>query len=64
MRPKIFKGGISSDHRGTVSFNNSLILSKIKILLVENFKKKFTRLGMHKIEAKYILCIGKAKFQQ
>ena len=64
MRPKIFKGGISSDHRGTVSFNNSLILSKIKrFYLVENFKKNFTRAWHgHKIEAKYILCIrGKAK---
>ncbi len=64
MRPKFFKGGISCDHRGCVSFNNNLILNKIKrFYLVENKKKNFIRAWHgHKIEAKYIFCIrGKAK---
>tara|TARA_B100001964_G_scaffold126011_1_gene139460 strand:+ start:493 stop:915 length:423 start_codon:yes stop_codon:yes gene_type:complete len=65
MKPKLFKGGISTDKRGSVSYNNNLILKqKIKrFYLVQNFKKNFVRAWHgHKLEAKYILCIsGKAK---
>jgi len=65
MKPKLFKGGISTDKRGSVSYNNNLILKqKIKrFYLVQNIKKNFVRAWHgHKLEAKYILCIsGKAK---
>lgn len=64
MKPKFFHGGISSDHRGSVSFNNNLVLNKIKrFYLVENKLKNFIRAWHgHKVEAKYIFCIrGKAK---
>ncbi len=64
MSPKLFIGGISIDKRGSVSFNNNLILEKIKrFYIVKNNKKNFIRAWHgHKIEAKYILCIsGKAK---
>ena len=64
MIPKYFKGGISFDKRGSVSYNNKLILKKIKrFYFVQNKKKNFVRAWHgHKIEAKYILCInGRAK---
>ena len=64
MNPKLFKGGVSVDKRGSVSFNNNLILKKIKrFYIVKNNKINFIRAWHgHKIEAKYILCIvGKAK---
>ena len=64
MRPKLFKGGVAVDKRGSVSFNNSLVLKKVKrFYIVKNNKKNFVRAWHgHKIEAKYILCItGKAK---
>lgn len=64
MVPKLFKGGISKDFRGSVSFNNNLILKKIKrFYIVENKKKNFVRAWHgHKVEAKFIFCIrGKAK---
>lgn len=64
MIPKYFKGGISIDARGSVSYNNKLILKKIKrFYFVQNKKKSFVRAWHgHKIEAKYILCInGRAK---
>ena len=64
-KPELFKGGISIDKRGSVSYNNNLLFrKKIKrFYLVQNFKKNFVRAWHgHKIEAKYILCIqGKAK---
>ena len=45
--PKLFKGGISTDKRGRVSFNNNLTLKKIKrFYLVENFKKTLLEPGM------------------
>ena len=47
MVPKLFKGGISKDFRGSVSFNNNLILKKIKrFYIVENKKKILLELGM------------------
>ena len=60
MKPKLFKGGIAIDKRGSVSFNNSLVLNKIKrFYIVKNNKKNFVRAWHgHKVEAKYILCIG------
>jgi len=60
MKPKLFDGGVSVDKRGSVSFNNNLILKKIKrFYIVKNNKKNFVRAWHgHKIEAKYILCIG------
>ena len=64
MKPKIFKGGAVFDTRGSVSFNNELILRKVKrFYIVKNKKKNFVRAWHgHKFEAKYILCIsGKAK---
>ena len=64
MKPKLFEGGVSVDKRGSVSFNNNLLLTKIKrFYIVKNNKKNFVRAWHgHKIEAKYILCIsGKAK---
>ena len=64
MKPKLFEGGISADKRGSVSFNNNLLLQKIKrFYIVKNIKKNFVRAWHgHKVEAKYILCIrGKAK---
>lgn len=64
MKPKLFQGGVSVDKRGSVSFNNNLLLTKIKrFYIVKNNKKNFVRAWHgHKIEAKYILCIsGKAK---
>ena len=64
LKPKIFQGGISFDKRGSVSYNNSLELKKIKrFYIVQNKKNNFVRAWHgHKIEAKYILCIkGKAK---
>ena len=30
LKPIIFEGGISFDKRGSVSYNNSLILGKVK----------------------------------
>ena len=40
MIPKLFKGGISHDNRGSVSFNNNLILKNIKrFYFVQNKKK-------------------------
>ena len=63
--PKLFKGGISTDKRGSVSFNNNLKFEKKikRFYLVENFKKNFARAWHgHKIEEKFILCIkGRAK---
>tara|TARA_B100000989_G_C19305526_1_gene370284 strand:+ start:65 stop:484 length:420 start_codon:yes stop_codon:yes gene_type:complete len=64
MKPKLFMGGIATDKRGSVSFNNSLILNKIKrFYIVKNNKKNFIRAWHgHKKESKFILCIsGKAK---
>ena len=64
MKPKLFKGGIAIDKRGSVSFNNNLILNKVKrFYIVKNNKKNFVRAWHgHKKEAKYILCInGNAK---
>ena len=64
MKPKLIKGGISKDHRGSVSFNNDLDLKKIKrFYLVQNKKKNYIRAWHgHKIEAKFILCMqGKAR---
>ena len=64
LKPKIFQGGISFDKRGSVSYNNSLELKKIKrFYIVQNKKNNFVRAWHgHKLEAKYILCIkGKAK---
>ena len=63
-KPTIFKGGVSEDYRGSVSYNNNLILNKIKrFYIVKNKKKNFIRAWHgHKIEAKYIMCIeGRAK---
>jgi dTDP-4-dehydrorhamnose 3,5-epimerase-like enzyme len=64
MIPKLFKGGISLDNRGSVSFNNNLTLKNIKrFYFVQNKKKNYVRAWHgHRIEAKFILCIkGKAK---
>ena len=64
MKPRLFKGGVSVDKRGSVSFNNNLLLRHIKrFYIVQNNKKNFVRAWHgHKIEAKYIFCIGgKAK---
>ena len=64
LKPKIFQGGISFDKRGSVSYNNSLELKKIKrFYIVKNKKNNFVRAWHgHKLEAKYILCIkGKVK---
>jgi len=64
MKPELFEGGISVDKRGSVSFNNNLLLQKIKrFYIVQNKKKNYIRAWHgHKVEAKYILCIGgKAK---
>ena len=64
LKPKIFQGGISFDKRGSVSYNNSLELKKIKrFYIVQNKKNNFVRAWHgHKLEAKYILCIkGKVK---
>ena len=60
MKPKLFEGGVSVDKRGSVSFNNNLLLTKIKrFYIVKNNKKNFVRAWHgHKVEAKYILCIG------
>tara|TARA_B100002052_G_scaffold288343_1_gene304406 strand:- start:351 stop:773 length:423 start_codon:yes stop_codon:yes gene_type:complete len=64
LKPIIFEGGISFDKRGSVSYNNSLILGKVKrFYIVQNKKNHFVRAWHgHKVEAKYILCIkGKVK---
>jgi dTDP-4-dehydrorhamnose 3,5-epimerase len=64
MKPELFEGGIFFDKRGSVSFNNNLLLQKIKrFYIVQNKKKNYIRAWHgHKVEAKYILCIGgKAK---
>jgi dTDP-4-dehydrorhamnose 3,5-epimerase len=63
-KPKLYKGGISEDSRGSVSYNNNLKLKKIRrFYVVKNKKKNFIRAWHgHKIEAKFIMCIeGKAK---
>ena len=63
-KPNLFKGGIALDNRGSVAFNNSLELKKIKrFYIVSNKKKNFVRAWHgHKIEAKYMMCInGKAQ---
>ena len=63
-KPKLFKGGVARDIRGSVSFNNSLELKKVKrFYIVENNKKNFVRAWHgHKVEAKYMMCInGTAK---
>ena len=47
MTPKYFKGGISIDARGSVSYNNKLILKKIKrFYFVQNKKKVLLEHGM------------------
>ena len=47
MKPKLFKGGIAIDKRGSVSFNNSLVLNKIKrFYIVKNNKKILLEPGM------------------
>tara|TARA_B100000131_G_scaffold303964_1_gene328494 strand:- start:295 stop:714 length:420 start_codon:yes stop_codon:yes gene_type:complete len=64
MKAKLFKGGISRDHRGSVSFNNKLDLKKVRrFYIVQNKKKNYVRAWHgHKIEAKFMLCVrGKAK---
>ena len=64
MNPKQFKGAISIDKRGSVSYNNNLKLKKIKrFYIVQNKKKNHVRAWHgHKKEAKFIFCIqGKAK---
>ncbi len=64
IKPKVYKGGIAKDNRGSVAFNNSLQLKNIKrFYIVANKKKNFVRAWHgHKIEAKYMMCIsGKAK---
>ena len=68
MKPKFFHGGISSDHRGSVSFNNNLVLNKIKrFYLVENkLKKILLELGMV-IKLKlniFFASEGKQKYRQ
>ena len=63
-KPILFIGGISRDKRGSVSYNNNIILKNIKrFYLVKNKIKNYVRAWHgHKIEAKYIICIaGKAK---
>ena len=63
-KPKLFKGGVAIDIRGSVSFNNGLELKKVKrFYIVENNKKNFVRAWHgHKVEAKYMMCInGTAK---
>lgn len=63
-KPTLFVGGISKDKRGSVSYNNNLILRNIKrFYTVQNKKKNYVRAWHgHKIEAKYIICLkGKAK---
>tara|TARA_A100001015_G_scaffold317600_1_gene435028 strand:- start:1427 stop:1849 length:423 start_codon:yes stop_codon:yes gene_type:complete len=64
LKPEIFQGGISFDKRGSVSYNNSLKIKKVKrFYIVQNKKNNFVRAWHgHKVEAKYILCIkGKIK---
>lgn len=64
LKPEIFQGGISFDKRGSVSYNNSLKIKKVKrFYIVQNKKNNFVRAWHgHKVEAKYILCIkGKVK---
>jgi dTDP-4-dehydrorhamnose 3,5-epimerase-like enzyme len=64
IKPKLYKGGIAIDNRGSVAFNNGLQLKNIKrFYIVANKKKNFVRAWHgHKIEAKYMICIsGKAK---
>ena len=64
LKPIFFEGGISFDKRGSVSYNNSLLLKKVKrFYIVQNKKNNFVRAWHgHKVEAKYILCIkGKVK---
>jgi dTDP-4-dehydrorhamnose 3,5-epimerase-like enzyme len=64
LKPLLYDGAVSFDHRGSVSYNNKLLLNKVKrFYVVQNKKNNFIRAWHgHKVEAKYIMCIkGKVK---
>tara|TARA_B100000989_G_scaffold125526_1_gene93056 strand:- start:15377 stop:15799 length:423 start_codon:yes stop_codon:yes gene_type:complete len=59
IKPLLYEGGVSFDQRGSVSYNNKLLLNKVKrFYVVQNKKNNFVRAWHgHKNEAKYIMCI-------
>ena len=67
MKPKLFKGGIVVDNRGSVSFNNNLTLNKIKrFYIVKNKKKILLELGMDiksRLNSSYVL-VAEQKYLQ
>ena len=66
-KPKLYKGGISEDSRGSVSYNNNLKLKKIRrFYVVKNKKKILLGLGMVIKLKLNLLCVlrEKQKLQQ
>ena len=61
MTPKVISGGKIFDNRGSVQFNNTLILKILSDFIVHNYAKNFVRAWTFK-EEKYIICI-KGTFQ-
>jgi len=59
IAPKVFKGGLAVDDRGTVSFVNDFNFAGVKrFYTVENHKKGFVRAWhAHKKEAKYVMVV-------
>lgn len=59
LQPKLIKGGIAIDDRGTVSFVNDFNFEMVKrFYIVENHKQGFIRAWhAHKNEAKYVMVV-------
>ena len=45
IKPKVYKGGIAKDNRGSVAFNNGLQLKNIKRFYIVAKKKILLELG-------------------
>lgn len=58
-KPKIISGNQFSDHRGTITFNNDFVASKIKrIYFIENVDVDFIRAWQgHKIEQRWFSAV-------
>ena len=59
-KPKIISGNQFSDHRGTITFNNDFVASKIKrIYFIENVDVDFIRAWQgHKIEQRWFTALN------
>lgn len=59
LEPQLFKGGLSVDDRGTVSFVNDFNFENVKrFYIVENHKQGFVRAWhAHRKESKYVMVV-------